>query len=157
MTSPAVQEQLDLIEAGWGALRAAVDRLGPEALERATPAGWTVKEMLAHVAFWEETVDPVVNGMFRGREVPEDWYGGDDLGLAPGDPWPVSAVHNAREAAWARSRSGQEVLDRWARAHERMLAVVVTITDEEARKHEYFGKVGAATYDHYAEHLAELE
>ncbi len=156
--SAAVNQQLEAVESGWRQLRGAVDRLGPDGLERRTAAGWTVKEMIAHVAFWEETVDPVVNGMYRGGEVHlEDWYGGDDLGLAPGDPWPVSAVHNAREAAWARQRSAGEVLARWDRAHERLLAVVSTITDEEARQGQYLGKVGAATYEHYAEHLSEVE
>jgi hypothetical protein len=127
-------------------------------MEEATAAGWTVKEMVAHVAFWEETVDPVVNGMFRGKEVPlEDWYGGDHLAVAPGEPWPIADVHNAREAAWARARPAEEVLGRWDRAHERLLAVVSTITEDEAGREEYIGKIGAATYDHYAEHLFELE
>lgn len=158
MGRAAVDEQLETIEAGWRQLRGAVDRLGWQGWERRTAAGWTVKEMVAHVAFWEETVDPVVNGMYRGGEVPlEQWYGGDDLGLAPGDPWPVSAVHNAREAAWARPRSADEVLARWDRAHERLLAVVSTITDAEAQDEKYLGKVGAATYEHYVEHLPEIE
>lgn len=158
MSSEGIEQQLETIEAGWRQLRSAIDRLGVRGLDQRTAAGWTVKEMVAHLAFWEETVDPVVNGMYRQHEVPlEHWYGGDDLGLGPDDPWPVSAVHNAREAAWARSRSPGEVLARWDRAHERLLRVVATITSEEARKEQYFGKIGAATYQHYAEHLTEIE
>lgn len=158
MTSGGLAEQIELIESGWRRLREAVERLGRRGMEATTPAGWTAKEMVAHVAFWEETVNPVVNGMYRGKEVAiQEWYGGDDLALAPDEPWPIADVHNAREAAWARSRSAEEVLARWDRAHERLLAVVTSITEEEARRDEYFGKIGAATYDHYAEHLSELE
>jgi hypothetical protein len=158
MTSGGVAEQIELIESGRRQLREAIERLGGARMEATTSAGWTVKEMVAHVAFWEETVSPVVNGMYRGKEVAlEEWYGGDDLALAPGDPWPIAGVHNAREAAWARTRSAEEVLGRWDLAHERLLAVVTTITEEEARRDEYFGKIAAATYDHYAEHLFELE
>ena len=158
MTSGGLDEQLELIESGWRRLRRAVERAGEGGMEAATAAGWTVKEMVAHVAFWEETVNPVVNGMYRGREVPlEEWYGGNDLELAPGEAWPIADVHNAREAAWARARSADEVLARWDRAHQRLLAVVRTITEEEAGRHEYFGKIAAATYDHYAEHLRELK
>lgn len=158
MTSGGVAEQILLIESGWRRLREAVERRGGRAMGATTSAGWTIKEMIAHVAFWEETVDPVVNGMYRGREVPvQQWYGGDDLALAPGEPWPVADVHNAREAAWARTRPAEEVLARWDRAHERLLAVVTTITEDEARRDEYFAKIGTATYDHYAEHLFELE
>ena len=158
MTSGGLAEQIELIESGRRRLREAVVRVGGSGMGATTPAGWTVKEMVAHVAFWEETVNPVVNGMYRGNEVPvEEWYGGDDLALAPGEPWPIADVHNAREAAWARARSAEEVLARWDRAHERLLAVVRTITEEEARRDEYFGKIGAATHYHYAEHLIELE
>jgi len=150
-------EQIALIESGWRRIRNAVERLGEGGMEATTPAGWTVKEMVAHLAFWEETVNPVINGMYRGREVPlEEWYGGDDLALAPGEPWPIADVHNAREAKWARARSTEDVLARWDRAHERLLAVVRTITEKESSD-EYFGKIAAATYDHYAEHLLELE
>jgi hypothetical protein len=158
MTSGGVAEQIELIDSGWRRLRDAIGRLGGSRMEVTTSAGWTVKEMVAHVAFWEETVNPVVNGMYRGKEVPlEEWYGGDDLSLAPGEPWPIADVHNAREAAWARTRSPEEVLARWDRAHERLLVVVRTITAEEAHRDEYFRKIRAATYDHYAEHLFELE
>jgi len=152
----AVQEQLEAIEAGWQELRAAIERLGPQGLQQRTPSGWSVREMIAHIAFWEETVEPVIDGMYRGREV-VDWYGGDDLGLGPDDPWPVSAVHNAREAAWARAHTDDEVLARWERAHRRMVEVVATITDDEAEREEYLVKVGAATVLHYAEHASELD
>jgi hypothetical protein len=41
--------------------------------------------MLGHVAFWMETIEPVVAGMYRGQPIADqDWYGGDELGLAPG-------------------------------------------------------------------------
>jgi Mycothiol maleylpyruvate isomerase N-terminal domain len=43
------------LDAGWAEFRGAVAALSSEDVERRTPAGWTVKEMLAHVAFWEET------------------------------------------------------------------------------------------------------
>ncbi|HEX3621770.1 MAG TPA: hypothetical protein VHT97_05585 [Acidimicrobiales bacterium] len=35
--------------------------------------------------------------------------------------------------------------------------MVSTITEGEARRDEYLGKIGAATYDHDAEHLFELD
>ncbi len=113
--------------------------------------------MVAHVSFWEEAVYPIVNAMYRRREVvPAEWYGGEDLALGPGEPWPAADVHNAREAAWARAKPAQEVMARWDRAHERLLAVLETITDDEARNDEYLARIGALTYDHYAEHLEEL-
>ena len=101
------EEILKQIKEASRPFREAVERLGAEGMERRTEAGWTVKEMVAHVAFWDECALPVVNGMFRGdqewlavdRATLERWYGGDDLGLGADDSWPRADVHNAREAA----------------------------------------------------------
>jgi hypothetical protein len=158
MTSGRLDEQLTLIEAGWRRLRREVELLDDGRMETRTSAGWTVKEMVAHVCFWEEAVYPIINAMYRRNEVvPEEWYGGDDLALTPGEPWPTADVHNAREAAWARARSAQDVMARWDRAHQLLLSVVKTISDDEAQSDEYLTRIGALTYDHYAEHLAELQ
>ncbi len=158
MPSDAVIQQIEAIERGWRRLRDAVELLGPDGLDRRTSSGWTVKELVAHVAFWEEAVDPVVNAMFRGAEVrSEEWYGGDDLGVGPDDPWPEASVHNAREAAWARARTPEEVLARWDRSHRRLLDVVATLTDDEVANDEYLARLGATTSLHYTEHLPEVE
>ena len=158
MRSAGARRQLELVEEGWSPFSVAVQRLTGDQLERATPAGWTVKEMLAHVAFWEETVKPVVVGWFRGEpdESFDGWYGGEDLGLTRGDPWPVSDVHNAREAAWARGRPSAEVVARLQRAHRQLVEVVGSLSEEEAANKRYTGKIADATWRHYAEHIPEL-
>ncbi len=158
MTSGPLEEQLMLIELGWRRLRGAVELLDEDRMESPTSAGWTVKEMVAHVSFWEEALYPIINAMYRWKQVgPDEWYGGDDLALAPGQPWPTADVHNAREAAWARAKSAQDVIARWDRAHDLILSVLRTITEDEARSDEYLARIGALTYEHYAEHLAELQ
>jgi hypothetical protein len=156
--SRGATQQLDAVERAWSEFREAVAQLSPQELERATPAGWTVKEMLAHVAFWEETVRPVFVGWFRAQpdDAFEGWYGGDDLGLARDDPWPVSDVHNAREAGWARPRRGADVLARLDRAHRQLVEVVGSLSEEEAQDDRYTGKIAEATWRHYAKHLPEL-
>ena len=159
MTGTGATRQLDLVEEGWSAFRAAVADLALDQLEHVTPAGWTVKEMLAHIAFWEETVKPVFVGWFRGEpdDSFEDWYGGENLGLTRDDPWPVSDVHNAREAAWARGQPGAEVLARLDRAHRQLVDVVGTLSEDEANNERYTEKIADATWRHYAQHLAELQ
>ena len=153
------REQLVVLDAGWGRLMAALDRLGPGGLERPLTPAWTVKEMLAHLAFWEETSLPVIQTMYRGGpEIPvEQWYGGDDLELAPDAPWPDADTHNAREARWARSRSAAEVLERLQRARQKLKTVIATITDEESR-----GPLGEqwsaeAICRHIDHHVAQIE
>ena len=159
MASREAHRQLDAVDGGWRRFRAAVERLGPDELERVTPAGWTAKEMLAHIAFWEETVTPVIVGRLRGGpdDAFEGWYGGDELGLTRNGPWPVSEVHNAREAAWARSRGATDVLARLDRAHRRLVELVTSLSEREWNDHRYSDKIANATWRHYAEHLPELE
>lgn len=145
----------DQVDAAWLEFRREVDGMAPAEFDLRTPAGWTVKEMLGHVAFWAETVEPVIVGMLRGEPISEaDWYGGDDL--AVDGPWPPASVHNAREAAWARSRSAKEVLVRLDAAHRRAVMITAGLDDEEMDDERFTGKVRAATIDHYLEHLAEL-
>ena len=145
----------DQVDAAWLALRQEVDRLDPTDFDARTPAGWTVKEMLGHIAFWAETVESVIVGMLREEPISEaDWYGGDDLAVS--GPWPPADVHNAREAAWARKHSVREVLGRMDAAHRRAVMVAGGLDDEEMADERFTGKVRAATIDHYQEHLAEL-
>lgn len=130
-------------DAAWAPFRAAAAAMG-DALDTPTPAGWTAKEMLAHVAFWDEAVVPIVVTMFRGEELPADWaFGSGDLGLANGT-WPEADVHNAREATWARARSSPEVIERCDRAHGQLVALLATVTDDEVVRHlDYFSDLGS--------------
>jgi DNA-binding NarL/FixJ family response regulator len=134
----------------------AVRTLGSNGLERTTPSGWTAKEALAHLAFWEETHVPVVVGMFRGEPLPDGWeHGSGDLGLPAGSPWPAADVHNEREAAWARSRPAAEVVARWRRSHEQALEVFRSLTADESTDPRFTERM-AASVSHMDEHLAEL-
>jgi hypothetical protein len=147
----------DQVEAGWRLFRAAVAALAEEDFSMVTPSGWTIKEMLAHVAFWEETVAPFVDGMLRGRDWPHqaDWHGGGGLDSTSG--WPAAEVHNAREAAWSRARSVAEVVARWDRAHARCLALVRDLSEAELADARFAEGVKAQTYGHYPDHVAELQ
>jgi hypothetical protein len=129
MTS--AEELLERIDASWHRLRPA---LKAGHLDSRLADGRTVKETLAGVAFWNETVAPVFAWM-RGQPEPpaSQWYGGADLGIGDGQPWPNDQVHQARDAAWARSVSDSEVLTRLDRAHEHAVAAVATLTAGECR------------------------
>lgn len=153
------REQLAILDDGWRRLMAVVERLGSAGLEQPLTPSWTVKEMLAHLAFWEETSVPVIQTIFRGGpKIPvEQWYGGEDLELAPGTPWPDADTHNAREARWARSRSAGEVLERLKQARQKLKRVIATVTDEESRGPIGEQWSGEAICRHIDHHLAQIE
>lgn len=60
------REQLAVLDGGWDRLTGVLDRLGTDGFDRPLTATWNVKEMLAHLAFWEETSLEVINTIFRG-------------------------------------------------------------------------------------------
>ena len=137
----------------WTPFAAAVDGLDEAELVRPLGHGWTAKEMLAHVAFWDEAVAGAVTAMFRGQPLPEGWGFGSGYVPDRGE-WPSATVHNAREAAWARGQALEAVLARLRTAHAGLLEFTATVTDEEVAAHaEYFAHLG----DHYGEHLKDLE
>ena len=142
------------VEQAWQEFRAAIDGVG---LDEVTSAGWSTKEMLAHIAFWMETVPPFVTGAFRGD--PSAFEVTFPSGYVPGDDgeWPAADVHNAREAAWARTRSDDTVVARADRAHDRLRAFLETVTDEEADEHAaYFADVDGHLDAHRVGELTAL-
>ena len=57
-TSP--RELLARVEHGYQSTRAVVDALGPMRFDERLPSDMTLREVLAHLAAWEETVPPRV-------------------------------------------------------------------------------------------------
>lgn len=149
-----VRRIVEAVEAAWLPLRHAAGALAEAQLASTTQAGWTVKEMLAHVAFWDEAVTAVVVGMFRRQPLPDRWTFGSGFLPGDGEAWAPADVHNAREAAWARRRTSAEVLTRLDGAHADMVALLSTVAEQEASEHrDYFDRLPL----HYVEHLPELE
>lgn len=149
----AIDPHIERVRVAAAEFGRAVEAVGPEGLERPTPAGWKGKEMLSHVAFWDEAVFGVIEGIFRSR-LPEAWRFGSGYTADADSEWPVADVHNAREAAWARERTAAEVVQRWRAAQEQLYDVLGTVTDDEVAAHyDYFASLGA----HYDEHRPELE
>jgi hypothetical protein len=156
MTTPITREELlARIDSGWRAIREAVATAKPDQLDRPTSSGWTGKELIAHLAFWEETVHPMIV-MFRGQPelAASAWYGGSDLMVA--GEWPSADIHNAREAAWARTKSVAEVISRWDAAHTALINIVGTLSAAEVLDQRFFEIVSESTVEHFAEHLLEL-
>jgi hypothetical protein len=160
VTAPKTVDELrDRIEAECRPFREAVARLSAAEFHRYTRSGWTVKEMLAHVAFWEETAEPLI-ASFRGHPDMELelWYHGDVEAYrrdVKGE-FPPAFVHNGREAGWARLRPPSEVVARWDSAHRRVLQLIEGLSDGDLQDERIVAKLLACCSNHYAEHMAEL-
>ncbi|HEV3231510.1 MAG TPA: DinB family protein [Candidatus Dormibacteraeota bacterium] len=138
-------------------LTALLDRLTPTQLTAAATIGggdWSAKDLLGHVAFWEELALAALDG-WRTGDLP-----------APREVDDLNAENQARSAAQAL----EVVRERAAGAHRRLLASIEAVSDadwEESRTirertftlGQLLGGITAGpagAFDHVDAHLADL-
>ena len=129
------------IEHVYVASRAVVEELPPERWDTMLPAGWTLKEMVGHLAYWEETVPPFIESLRTG--VARESVGTVD-------------EQNAKTAAAVKGLSTDQVLTRWQDAHARMTEIVRSLNDDELADPRVIEKIAGDTFDHYPDHFADL-
>ncbi len=134
-------ELLAKIEHGYVASRAVLDALPAERWDETLPAGWTLKEMVGHLAYWEDTVPPFV-GSIRTGTARESAGTVDE--------------QNANAAATVKGLSRDEVLKRWQDAHARVTDMVLSLNDDELANGSLIEKLAGDTFDHYPDHFADL-
>lgn len=127
----------------WAELRRLVDGLPRERLEEPTVTadGWTVKDVLWHIAHWWDHLAELLDAMREGTfvEPPEDDAATD--------------AENARVLEESRSMSLEEVERGLEAARERMLAAWAALPEVDEPAERWFGW---ETVEHYEEHLADL-
>ena len=129
------------IEHGYVASRAVLDALPPERFDETLPAGWTLKEMVGHLAYWEDTVPEFVESLRTGAAR-------DSVGTVD--------EQNAKAAASARGLSRDDVLKRWDDSHAHVTAMVRSLSDDELADGRIIEKLAGDTFDHYPDHFADL-
>ena len=118
ITTP-VTSKSDLIakiEHGYVASRAVLEALPAERWDEPLPAGWTLKEMVGHLGYWESTLRPYIDSLRTG---------------APRESGGSADAENAKVAAEVRGLTREEVLERWAAAHADVLSVVDSLNEDE--------------------------
>ena len=134
-------ELLAKIEHVYVASRAVVEALPAERWDEQLPAGWTLKEMVGHLGYWEGTVPPFIESVRTGAAVAS-------AGTVD--------EQNARVAASVKDLSPDEVLKRWGDAHARVTEIVRSLTDDELANERVIEKLAGDTFEHYPEHFADL-
>jgi hypothetical protein len=146
---------LSQIRATHAPIEAAAGALDDEALAGPAPdmEGWTHKDVLAHLEWWNDHSTHVIGGNRSGI----DPYPGDD------EPWDPDAW-NARILAENRLRPAADVRRGEATSFARLLAAVEGATDGELftqDPHPWLDGTVAETViadsvDHYPEHVPHL-
>jgi hypothetical protein len=123
-----------------------LDGLTPSQLQRPglTADGWSVKDLLWHVAVWCEDTARVLAEMRAGT------WDGRDPSLESG--W----TDRMNRKAFERSRTMdlEDVRSAWLEGRRRMLEAFGALGEVTAQAEEWFDESGPS---HYAEHLPDLE
>jgi hypothetical protein len=124
------------------ATRAVLDAIPNERYDEELPSGMTLREVLAHLAAWEETVPPRVESVLAGN---------GDLG----DYSDIDGF-NAKVGAETRDTSIDDLRERLARSHA---AVVQVVRSFEGREVPELAMriVEWNTTQHYPDHFADLD
>lgn len=149
---------LALIDVTRAELDAAVAAVPPEDREKSLPSGLSVKDILAHVTFWENYLVERIEATAAGNLF---------------DPFPYETDAtvdqiNARVFAQYHSQSWDVIAYEYDAAHRRALALLATLDDDDLfdparsaavigdERHTVLEHVYAETAEHFAEHAAEI-
>ena len=133
--------------AAWHALTATWADLSDETLllPGACGTAWSIKDIINHLAAWQEAAMRVINDLLGGR-----W----------GRLGPTVETFNAEQYIADQSRPLQESRDRLAYTREALLALLATVSEAQLLNEYGRQQIGWwakwSTYGHYEQHLADL-
>jgi hypothetical protein len=129
------------IEHGYVSTRAVLDAIPADRYDDKLPSGMTLREVLAHLAAWEETVPPRVESVLAGSGDVGDYDDVDGF--------------NARVSAETRATSIDDLKLRLARSHAAVLDVVRSFEGREVPELA-IQIVEWNTTQHYPDHFGDL-
>lgn len=148
------QRLIARIEEGWRPFRDAVRGLGRARFDERTSAGWTYRDLVAHVAAWE---DLSARRLRAFRETGDRTY--------PEEASDTDAF-NARVVGSHRLVGAEALVDLLDTAHRRLLEEIARLDDEQmdadvqatawGPQSWVVAVVAGNTFGHYREHAGEL-
>jgi hypothetical protein len=134
------RELIDRTERSWQAWVDAVEGIPDERLAESAVGHWSTKDLIGHVAFWEDWVIGDCQRILAGE--PES--GGDMDAVNQGQ---VEESKNASVAEQKRYRD---------EAHARLMAFLATIPGDTPLFPDLVKALEWETYAHYDEHAAQV-
>ena len=150
---------LDYVHAGRSRWESALTQLSPD--QMTAPAlfdGWSVKDLVAHIGTWERTAAAVFAALLSGQTP------GFEIGETAGDEFNLDEF-NARSFAEHHDQSLDEVMAGEQAAYQSFLSLVEGASEADLfdpnrfvwMQGDPFAEwVGANTFEHYDEHLADI-
>lgn len=140
-------EMLDQIHATRQALEEALARLDAAQLTQPGVNGeWSVKDMLAHIAWWEEHRTRILRGESNDLSV-----GGVDLAEDATTDQVNAAVFAANQ-----NRPLSAVRAEFDAAHRDVLTAIEALAEDDLASDDVYDGIAWDTFRHYPEHTAML-
>jgi hypothetical protein len=141
------QQLLNRLEQAWATFKASYAGLTDEQLvEPGVTGDWSVKDILAHVSWWEEEALKHLPHILQGGR-PQRYsvlYGGID-------------AFNAQMTEQRRGLSLSEVLTQLDETHLRLIEYVQSVPEEQLNSETRFRRrLRSDTYSHYPIHAREI-
>lgn len=158
MESPVSKaEILRLITSERRALEDLLTAIGDEQmLASGMESGWSVKDVLAHIASWETNMVRWIDMTLRGERPDRP---------APGENWDDLDAYNAELYEAHKNLGLEEVQTRFAQSHRAGLDALTRLSEEDLFDPDRFAwrngqalwmMVAGNTWLHYAEHAASI-
>ena len=140
-----IRETLRKVDQAWAVYRAAALRFPTERMdERLGEDGWTIKQMLEHIAAWHDlTANRLITLINTGAIAPLDRD---------------TDRFNATVARQAVGKSSGEVLKDLDATFNRLRRQLARLTDDQLEFEDWWAAwvIGGNTYGHYEEHWADI-
>ena len=133
-------ELLARMREGWRPFRGTLSRVGLLPLSRPTSASWTGKALLAHLAYWLESVEASLPDRLAGRR----------------GRIPDILAENERERAAADARPAHVTVERLDRAYHGVVRLVEALPPDEDVHFMAVRLLAGETYGHFSGHIEEL-
>jgi hypothetical protein len=141
------QQLMSKFEKAWTTLHDSYAGLTDEQLMRPGVTGdWSVRDILAHISWWEEEALKYLPHLLRGERLPRysALYGGID-------------AFNAQMTEKKRGLSLSEVLRQLDETHQRLVEYVQTVPEEQyASETPFRHRMRLDTYGHYLVHARAI-
>lgn len=141
------EQLIQKLDLAWADLQGAIAGLTEaEMLEPGVTGNWSVKDILAHVTWWEAESLQHLPAILRGERTPRyaDLYGG------------INAF-NAQMSEKKRGLTLTQVLDEMNETHRRLIETVRAAPDEQiATETRFRRRLRLDTYSHYPEHTRAI-
>ena len=137
----SVEEARRTVDASWDDWLAALDGIPEERLTEPGVCGdWSVKDLIGHVAYWDDDALADVERIMMGR------------GQAAG----TVDERNAAAAATNATRSLDDLRAEMALTHETLVGVLRGLDPDDPRALRICREIAEDTWEHYDEHAAEV-